>query len=135
MAAELSQDAFLQKFFERIPQNVTDSLTADQRTAIEKAVQQQWATHPVDIRYSFGFWRWRYFFVFLAGRDRRVLTRRQERFFTLAEFYMLMGFLTFSTLLGLLVLYLIKSWMGIDIFPNFSFGIWTWFNANVFHTA
>lgn len=132
---EAAPAAFLEKFFERIPENISDSLTTDQRIAIESAVNQQWASHPIDIRHSFGFWRWRYFFVFLAGRDRRALTRRQERFFTLAEFYLLIGFLALSTVLGLLVLYLIKSWLGIDVFPNFSFGVWDWFNANVLRHA
>jgi hypothetical protein len=36
-------------------------------------------------------------------------------------------FVTVSTLFGLLVLFLVKSAMGIDIFPNFSLGIWGWF--------
>lgn len=35
--------------------------------------------------------------------------------------------LTISTLLGLLVLYLLKSAAGIDLFPGFSLGIWGWF--------
>ena len=34
-----------------------------------------------------------------------------------------------STLFGILVLYLIKSALGIDIFKGFSFGVWDWFKG------
>ena len=73
------------------------------------------------------FWRFRYYFVFLAGRDRRALSRQQERFFRGTELTFLFGFLGFSALLGLLILYLLKSAAGIDLFPNHSLGIWDWF--------
>lgn len=32
-------------------------------------------------------------------------------------------------LVGLLLLYLLKSALGIDIFPDYSFGVWTWFKG------
>ena len=41
---------------------------------------------------------------------------------------MLLLVLTFCTLVGILVLYLIKSALGIDLIPGFSFGVWDWFN-------
>ena len=40
-------------------------------------------------------------------------------------------FITFSVLSGLLILYLIKSALGINLFENFSLGIWSWFKANI----
>ena len=45
---------------------------------------------------------------------------------------MLALFVTFCTLFGLLVLYLIKSALGINLFEDFSLGIWSWFKQNVF---
>lgn len=33
----------------------------------------------------------------------------------------------FSVLTGLLLLYLLKSALGIDLVPGFSLGIWGWF--------
>jgi hypothetical protein len=32
-----------------------------------------------------------------------------------------------SAAVGILVLYLIKSALGIDLIPGFSFGVWGWF--------
>lgn len=36
-------------------------------------------------------------------------------------------FLLFSAALGILLLYLVKSALGIDLIPGFSFGVWGWF--------
>jgi hypothetical protein len=35
--------------------------------------------------------------------------------------------LTVGTVLGVLILYLVKSALGIDLIPGFSFGVWGWF--------
>lgn len=39
------------------------------------------------------------------------------------------AFLFFCTGLGFLVLYLVKSAMGINLFDDFSLGIWDWFKS------
>ena len=72
-------------------------------------------------------WRWQYYFVFLAGRNRRVLTDREQRIQRLVMATTLAVFITFSALVGILVLYLVKSALGIDLIPGFSFGAWGWF--------
>ncbi len=132
MHAELTHAAFAEKFFRKIPYDIRKTLTPEQYQAIEKAFASQWKRHPLDIRHSFGFWRWRYYFVLIGGRDRRILSRKQQRLFSLAEFYFLMAYATTSALFGLLILYLVKSALGIDVFPNFHVGIWTWLQANIF---
>ena len=132
MHAELTQSAFSEKFFKKIPYDIRKSLTPEQYQAIETAFASQWKRHPLDVRHSFGFWRWRYYFVLIGGRDHRILSRKQQRFFSLAEFYFLMAYATTSALFGLLILYLIKSALGIDVFPNFHVGIWTWLVNDVF---
>ena len=38
-------------------------------------------------------------------------------------------FVTVSTLVGVLALYLLKSALGIDIIPGYSFAIWDWFRG------
>jgi hypothetical protein len=63
----------------------------------------------------------------LAGRNRRVLTDREQAIQRLAMATTLAVFITFSALVGILVLYLIKSALGIDLIPGFSFGVWGWF--------
>lgn len=78
----------------------------------------------IDLRWTFSFWRWHYYFVFLIGRNRRTLTRREREIQRLALAGMLATFISVSTLFGMLVLYLIKSAMGIDLIPGFSWGVW-----------
>lgn len=87
--------------------------------------------HPVDLRGNIGFWCWSFYYIFLAGRERRDLSRREIRMAKFAKLIFWGSFLCFSTLLGLLVLYLIKSAFGIDLIPDHSLGIWGWFKMNV----
>lgn len=131
MAAETINTTELEKLLGDMPSPVRASFSPTQLHHLEQAMQQEsrHVIHPVDVRWTINFWRFRYYFVFLAGRDRRALTRQQERFFRRTELTALFAFLGFSTLLGLLILYLIKSALGIDLFPNFSLGIWDWFQA------
>jgi hypothetical protein len=65
--------------------------------------------------------------VLLAGRNRRTLTEREKRIQRLSMALLLAAFLLFSTAVGILVLYLLKSALGIDLLPGFSFGVWGWF--------
>ena len=78
-------------------------------------------------RKSVSIFNKRYFFVFLLGRDFRQQLRSES---PIALFIMtLLTSLGVMSLFSLAVitLYLIKSALGIDIFHNFSFGIWDWF--------
>ena len=68
--------------------------------------------------------------MFLFGRNRRILTRREREIQRLALAGMLATFITVSTLFGILVLYLVKSAMGIDLIPGFSWGVWDWFQKD-----
>ena len=65
--------------------------------------------------------------MFLAGRNRRTLSQREQQIEQMSTSVALFVFLLFSTLLGILVLYLVKSALGIDVIPGFSFGVWGWF--------
>lgn len=49
----------------------------------------------------------------------------------IARAVFLFGLMLFSCLFLLMVLYLAKSAMGINLFPDFSLGIWQWFKGNV----
>ncbi len=131
MQAVLTQDEFSKKFFERIPQQLSETFTEEQLSALQDVFAEKWVSHPVDIRHSFGFWRWRYYFVVIGGHERRDLTRRQEHIFHLTELYLLAAYLGSSILLGLVAIYLTKSALGIDLFPNFHLGIWTWVEHHI----
>ena len=61
------------------------------------------------------------------GRNRRDLTRREKQLSAITFALFIAAFIGASTLFGLLVLYLIKSALGINLFEGFSLGIWGWF--------
>lgn len=121
----------VEQLLARMTPEIASSFTQQQIDSLRAAIRgPARSRHAVDLRFTLPIWRWRFYFVFLIGKDRRALTRRQEAWFRFTELAALVGFLTFSALLGLLILYLVKSALGIDIFPNYSFGIWDWFKAN-----
>lgn len=123
-------DAFIEGLKDRLPADLRETFSAEQLAALKVAFgARQWGRHPVDVRGTLKLWRWRYYFVVLAGRNRRELSRLEEDLSRLMKATLILGFLTFSTLIGLLVLYLAKSALGIDLFPDFSLGIWGWFKG------
>ena len=128
MEGDIKKDPFVVGLLSKLPEEERDSFSPDQLMALKVALGgRAWGAHAVDLRWTMKFWRWRYYFVFLAGRNRRDLSQRQEHVARLAMATFLTIFLMISTLLGLLVLYLIKSALGIDLIPGHSFGVWTWF--------
>ncbi|NRA70362.1 MAG: 3-phosphoshikimate 1-carboxyvinyltransferase [Gammaproteobacteria bacterium] len=125
---KLTKDTGLRKLLDRMPKEVQDSFTEEQLANIKIAISARtWGSHAIDVRSTVKFFRYRYYYVFVAGRNRRELTRRERRLGLLMHASFATVFLLFCSVLGVLVLYLIKSALGIDIFPNFSFGVWAWF--------
>ena len=61
--------------------------------------------------------------------NRRTLTRGELQVGLWLQAIAVLLFLALCTLLGLLALYIAKSAAGIDLFPGFSLGIWSWINA------
>ncbi len=126
------QSQLLKRMLNKMPTEVAESFTEEQLIALNKAVGgRSWARHKVDLRGTISIWRSSYYFVILGGRNRRELSRFEKQLGQLSVAFIISLFLLGSALLGLLLLYLLKSAMGIDLFPNFSLGIWTWFKANV----
>lgn len=127
---QLMTDKKLAKLLCLMPKNVQDSFTDEQLKNLKVAITAtSWKKHAFDIRSSISLFSYRYYYVLIAGRDLREMTRKEIRVKRLMFLLFFSLFLTFSTLLGMLVLYLIKSAMGIDIFPDFSFGVWGWFKT------
>jgi hypothetical protein len=128
----IQADPVITKLLDKVPADMRSSFTSEQLLALKIALGgRTWGAHAVDARWTLKWWRWQYYFVFLAGRNRRVLTDREQTIQRMAMATFLALFLTFSTVVGLLVLYLIKSALGIDLIPGFSFGVWGWFQENV----
>ncbi|OCC15609.1 hypothetical protein DBT_0960 [Dissulfuribacter thermophilus] len=129
----IKNDPFIRELLRKLPSEERDSFTDRQLLALKAALgaRRRWGRHLIDIRGTIGLWRWRYYYVILGGRERRKLSRRQEQMLRSVKLAFLVGFLTFSSLLGLLIIYLVKSALGIDLIPGFSLGIWDWFKKNV----
>jgi len=124
----LRGDASLVKLLERMPKDVQQSFTEDQLSSLKLAIgARTWGSHAVDVRSTVRFFRYRYYYVFIAGRNRREVSQREKLVALYIQVMFVTGFVLVCSAFAILILYLVKSALGIDIFPNFSFGVWGWF--------
>ena len=115
-------DAFTDAIIAKIGPDVFASLTDQQRDAITDAISacRPLSRHPLDIRGTISLFYARYYYVFLMGRDRRHSTsateadRRQGTELTGGLIFLLFA-LSPILLLCLLMLYFIKSMLGINL--------------------
>jgi hypothetical protein len=129
-----ADNIYFKQFLTKLPEAVQQSFSSEQLSALQLAFgAEPWTKHPIDFRDSFKLWRWRFYFVFVAGRDLRQLAARRFRLMRRVKIIFLALYLVSSTLLAMFALYLLKSALGIDIFPHFSFGIWGWFQQMACH--
>lgn len=127
---KITNQPAIKKLLSRMPAEVANSFTEEQLTHLLTAVgSRSWGKHKIDVRgtFKFPFYQWRFYYVLLAGRNHRELSRQEKKMSIIITAIVSSFFLIFCTTLGLLILYLIKSALGIDLFPNFSLGIWGWF--------
>ena len=125
-------DTLIVKLLEKVPADMRDSFSVDQLVALKVALGgRTWGAHALDLRWTLKVWRWQYYFVVLAGRNMRMLSVRERQLQRLSLAIVLTVFLLVSTSVGLVVLYLVKSALGIDLLPGFSLGLWDWFQAEV----
>ena len=130
--ADIRDEQTIKQLLQKMPDEVNNSFSELQLTHIFTAIgTKNWANHSVDLRGAFKipFIPKRYYYVVLFGQNRRDVSRFEAKLSTLAMASVLGLGVMFSILLGLLVLYLIKSALGIDLFANFSLGIWGWFKS------
>lgn len=125
----LRNDPAVRSLLNRMPKNIQKTFTDEQLMELKVAIgARHWGRHSVDCRSVLRIFRYRYYFVFLAGRNRRELTSQEEKsaLFWHAIFLSLLGCIGFTVFF--LVAYIIKSALGIDIFPSFSLGLWDLIN-------
>ena len=112
-----------------MPNDVADSFSEKQLSYLRNAIgAREWGRHKVDLRGTVKFFKWRYYYVVLAGRNRRTLSDKELRIAALMNAALITGFVTFSILVGLIVLYLVKSSLGINLIEGWSLGLWDWFS-------
>lgn len=128
--SNLQQDPAIRSLLERMPKNIQSTFTDEQLAHLKIAIgARQWGNHTVDCRGVVKFFKYRYYYVFLAGRNRRELSAKEQKVARFTQALILSIAATFIILFTLLVLYLIKSALGIDIFEGYSFGVWSWFKG------
>ena len=127
-------DPVITKLLDKVPADMRGSFSEDQLLALKVAVGgRTWGTHALDWRWTLKWWRWQWYFVFLAGPEgeqRRTLSLLEQQIehmgTAIVGLVLLLLAVALGTL-GVLVLYLVKSALGIDLIPGFSFGVWGWF--------
>lgn len=121
------KNAKVNQLLSGMEKSVAESFTFKQRKALRKSMTtQDWRIHNVDFRPTLAlpFLPWSFYVVFLAGVNRRELLPA-ERFIAFTMF--LLAIFVFGLIfMGcvFVLIYLLKSWLGIDLFPNESLGIW-----------
>lgn len=127
---DIRNDPVISRLLDRMPRKVAESFDEEQLSHIRNAIgAREWGKHKIDLRGTMKFFRWRYYYVVLAGRNRRALSESEKKFATLLTATLLSAFILVSILFGLLVLYLVKSALGINLIDDYSFGIWDWFKT------
>lgn len=123
-------DPVIAQLLGKLPDEMRSSFSEAQLRALKIALgHRAWDKHALDFRWTLKFWQWQYYLVVVAGRNRRTMTARERRLQELSLAFFVSVFLMFSTILGVFVVYIIKSALGIDLIPGFSFGVWDWFQA------
>lgn len=126
---QLINDPFTNNVINSIPADVRDTFSDAQLDALQLALTKvhSRSRHLLDVRVQIPLYWARYYIVFLLGRDMRshvqeILLNRRQRSSRAAQ----IGFIAFTGWLfiagiavtGFIILYLIKSAVGIDIFPD-----------------
>ncbi|KAA8601450.1 hypothetical protein F0Z19_1177 [Vibrio cyclitrophicus] len=120
----ITKDPAIINLLNRMPKHVQASFSDEQLSHLKVAIgARQWGKHALDCRGVIKFFKYRYYFVILAGRNRRELSQAEKKASRVAQAIVV----TISLFTILLILYLIKSVLGINVFEGFSFGIWSYF--------
>ncbi|WP_024594600.1 MULTISPECIES: hypothetical protein [unclassified Pseudoalteromonas] len=119
----LSEDPAIRSLLNRMPKGVQNSFTEEQLSHLKIAIgARQWGAHTVDCRGVVRLFKYRYYFVLLAGRNRRQLSATEKKASAIAQATLI----TLGVFILLLFIYLLKSALGINLLEGFSLGIWTY---------
>ena len=129
MQSSGGDEDFLERLFSKLPADVARSFNDAQLAAIARAFgARRWRDHAIDMRLLIPLFGRSYYFVLLAGAERR--TRRRRLRDRLLNPLMSIGngivaVVFFTAILWSVVaaLYVLKSLLGISLFRDFSFGV------------
>ena len=129
----MSIDAEHKALFRQFPNEIAESFTDTQRYHIEKVFKNHYSKkHRIDIRFSvpLPFTPLKYYCVMLMGRDVRGITRQEKTIAALTLLLVVTLMLSVAGTLGIIILYLIKSSLGINLFDDLSLGLWEWLKGS-----
>jgi hypothetical protein len=125
----IRNDPDVMNLLSRLPNETASSLTDKQLSHIKVAIGNGgYRKHKIDCRGTIPipFYPSRVYFVILMGRNIRAVTRSEKSISLMTTLFLTIVFLSLSTLLGLVMLYILKSALGINLFEGFSLGLWGW---------
>jgi hypothetical protein len=129
---KMGGDNFSQYVLKKIDPQVFKTLNLLQLEAISQAIAgtDKSKRHAFDFRGAIPLFFRRYYFVMLAGRDRRSATRTIEAGRRKSSSVVALLLMSYCVICGavffcLLALYLLKSFLGIDLFADKH--LWDWF--------
>ncbi|QYJ77178.1 hypothetical protein K0H79_05475 [Shewanella sp. FJAT-52076] len=128
----MTSGQFRLRLYSKLPPALAASYSDEQLEGIRILLgDRTWGHHSIDSRgtFSLPFVRWRFYWVFLLGKNRRAYTRTEKHLSLALLLGCVILFVLMLALLGLLVLYLLKSMWGIDLFSETSLGLWDWFKG------
>ena len=124
-------DPYVENVLRNVREDVARTLKPEQWQGIREALQTAHTPtrHLVDVRFVVPLYFVRLYCVLLLGRDRRrrvarILYDRRRRVGRFAAALFLAAFTVVLLAVLFLVLYVVKSAAGIDLFPNFHLGDW-----------
>jgi hypothetical protein len=129
----IRQDPDIMNFLSRLPRVTAFKFTDSQLEHIKVAIgTAKYRKHKVDVRGTIPifFTEYRIYYVLLMGLNLRSLNRREKSLALAALLVIFSLFVILSSLCGLVILYLLKSALGIDLMEGFSLGLWGWFSAS-----
>ena len=117
---------FVRKFAGSMPAHIAKTFTDAQLRAYGVG---SWGQHAIDFRFTLPVMARTYYFVFLAGVDKRPRSRnRAERhshpMATVANFLFLFLVLLLLVSFILGAFYVLKLAFGLNVAPGFSLGVW-----------
>ena len=124
---DIRQDDLIIKLLGRLPASLAQTYTDEQLQGIKSALgPNTWGDHFIDNRgtFKFPFIKWRFYYVFLLGKNKRAYTRTEKKMSVAMLMLSITAVILAGILMGLLSLYILKSALGVDLFPDTSLGIW-----------
>jgi hypothetical protein len=129
LTRSIRKDPDIMSLLARLPQETASGLTDTQLSHLKVAIGSgQYRKHKVDIRGTIPvpFFTFRIYFVLLMGRNIRSLSRQEKTIAVTSMLFLTVIFLVFSSALGLVIVYVLKSALGINLLEGYSLGLWDW---------